>query len=283
MNHNIIVFPHFPRPYVTIALLYIVPTCLGTMFFMGRNDLKNLWSGARAILLTEQLIERTERSWGKARMKRFAERRRRENDAGSGESMDDPDDAESDISVDLVSNSMDREQPYPGRLSIDGSRLENEHVSDAQPHPTRKSSHDRVNPGHKDIHGNQHQDTESQYAANEEVSNSNPNLNLGPNDQPTPHDVCFGARNHTGTIELQRAVKNAYDANDSAEFNPQIFKSIRKEMVGRDYYCQDEGSTSWRRATKNEIRDEMWKMYDDYRFFLAQQKKKPNKVTARNT
>ena len=111
---------------------------------MGRNDLKNLWSGARAILLAEQLIERTERSWGKARMKRFVERRRRENVVESGESIDDPDDAEEDMSVDLVSNSMDREEPDPDSLPIDGSRLENEHVSDAHAHAARRHSKDRV-------------------------------------------------------------------------------------------------------------------------------------------
>jgi len=254
------------------ALLYIVPTCLGTMFLMGRNDLTDLWSGARAIILAEQLIERTERSWGKARMKRFVERRRRENAGAAGESLDDPDDAKEEMSVDLVSNSMDREEPDPDRPSIDDSGLENEHVSDAHPHPLRRHSKDRVNPGHKHKDQHQHQDTKFHHVANEDVSNPNPDAYTEPKDQPTPHDVCFGVRDHTGTIELQRAVKNAYDTNDGAEFNPQIFKSIRKDMVGRDYYCQDGDSISWRKATKMEIRDEMWKMYEDYRFFLAHQK-----------
>jgi len=69
------------------ALLYICPICLAAILILGRRDLKDLWNGAKVFRLADSLVTKTERDWGKARMKRFAEKRRRENIAlvgGSG-------------------------------------------------------------------------------------------------------------------------------------------------------------------------------------------------------
>ena len=63
------------------ALLYICPICLVMILVLGRKDIKNLWNGAKVFKQADNLITKTEREWGKARMKRFAERRRRENAA----------------------------------------------------------------------------------------------------------------------------------------------------------------------------------------------------------
>lgn len=63
------------------ALLYICPVCLTSILLLGRNDLKGLWNGAKVFRLTDRLVTKTERKWGEARMKRFADQRRRENDA----------------------------------------------------------------------------------------------------------------------------------------------------------------------------------------------------------
>merc|ERR1719343_487763 len=63
------------------ALLYICPICLTTILILGRRDIKNLWNGVKVLKQADFLITKTEREWGKSRMKRFAERRRRENAA----------------------------------------------------------------------------------------------------------------------------------------------------------------------------------------------------------
>jgi len=63
------------------ALLYICPICLTTIFILGRRDIKGLWNGAKVLKLADSLIAKTERDWGKTRMKRFAERLSRENGA----------------------------------------------------------------------------------------------------------------------------------------------------------------------------------------------------------
>lgn len=60
------------------ALLYICPVCLATLFFLGRNSLKDLWNGSAVFRMADQLITKTERKWGKARMKEFSERRKRD-------------------------------------------------------------------------------------------------------------------------------------------------------------------------------------------------------------
>lgn len=61
------------------ALLYIVPVCLTTIFVLGRHDIKDLWNGSKVFKLADGLVSKTERSWGKARMKEFAERVQRQN------------------------------------------------------------------------------------------------------------------------------------------------------------------------------------------------------------
>jgi len=85
------------------ALLYICPLCLGTIFFLGRNDLKELWNGGKVFRVADRLISKTERKWGKARMKRFAEQRRRENAAANYgyEAGDDDDDDDAIILPEL--------------------------------------------------------------------------------------------------------------------------------------------------------------------------------------
>lgn len=253
------------------ALLYIVPTCLGTMFFIGRKDLNNLWSGAKAITVAERFIERTERSWGKARMKRFVERRRRENAAAaapstSQEPIEEHCDGD-DLSVDLVSNSVERKEIDARYLRENPVTSENEYRTDSGPHHRiRRHSKDRVVPQYQQEH-----------ATTDHKENNHDNSNTDElNDQPTFQDVCFGARHHPGTIALQKAVKSAYDMNNGAEFNPQIFKSIRKVTTGIEFYCTSKEETEtirWIKASKKEIRDEMWKMYEDYRCFLAHQNK----------
>lgn len=55
------------------ALLYICPLCLASILILGRKNLKGLWNGAKVFRLADLLVRKTEREWGKARMKLFAE------------------------------------------------------------------------------------------------------------------------------------------------------------------------------------------------------------------
>jgi hypothetical protein len=67
------------------ALLYLVPTCLGTMFFFGRKELKSLWVHSRAIRLADKLQNQCERAWAKEKMKRQVEKKKRERALRGGE------------------------------------------------------------------------------------------------------------------------------------------------------------------------------------------------------
>lgn len=73
------------------ALLYICPICLITILILGRREIKELWNGAKVFKLADGLITKTERNWGKTRMKEFAERLKRENDARATDSGNEPD------------------------------------------------------------------------------------------------------------------------------------------------------------------------------------------------
>jgi len=66
------------------ALLYICPCCMITILLLGRKNLKDLWNGAKVFRLADRFIQKTERDWGKARMKRFAEQCMNQNSSGSG-------------------------------------------------------------------------------------------------------------------------------------------------------------------------------------------------------
>jgi len=61
------------------ALLYICPICLATIFILGRKDIKDLWNGAMVFKLADNFITKTERQWGKTRMREFAAQLRRKN------------------------------------------------------------------------------------------------------------------------------------------------------------------------------------------------------------
>jgi signal peptide peptidase-like protein 2B len=39
------------------ALLYLVPACLGTMFFIGRNELGELWRGPEVIRIADRIVQ----------------------------------------------------------------------------------------------------------------------------------------------------------------------------------------------------------------------------------
>lgn len=60
------------------ALLYLVPCCLGMMLIIGRKEIRDLWSGSRAIKLATKLKTQCERAWGKEKMRRQVEKAKRE-------------------------------------------------------------------------------------------------------------------------------------------------------------------------------------------------------------
>jgi len=98
------------------ALLYICPICLITILILGRRDIKNLWNGVKVLKQADFLITKTEREWGKSRMKRFTEQRRRENAAMTTSSQNKQDTIE--ISPKTPTNSQlesssDRTHPRP--------------------------------------------------------------------------------------------------------------------------------------------------------------------------
>ena len=61
------------------ALLYICPVCLGAIFILGRKEIKDLWNGSKVLKLADGLIAKTERKWGKVRMREFANKLKQEN------------------------------------------------------------------------------------------------------------------------------------------------------------------------------------------------------------
>ena len=238
------------------------------MFFIGRHDLRNLWSGARAIKLAERLIDRNERAWGKARMKRLVERLKRENAAlvvSHGQTKN-----ESNNAIDCD------ESPSPPILPTSGERqsrtgLLHDGQEETQEESNVVNSHypTNVKSRGREIGGTNAPDYDTHQTRNAIAPPTGP----GSASVPTSNDICFGDRSHPGTIELQEAVKYVYDTNEGAQFDPEIFKSIRRMIAGRDYYYRPTDSSSedtWRRARKREIRDEIWRMYDDYRLYLVQ-------------
>jgi len=52
------------------ALLYLVPCLLITISIVGWKELRNLWTGSRAIRLAGKLKTKCERAWGKEKMRR---------------------------------------------------------------------------------------------------------------------------------------------------------------------------------------------------------------------
>jgi hypothetical protein len=68
------------------ALLYICPIILGTIFFLGRANFKNLWNGAEVFGLAEQLIIQKERERTRPtaiRPERINRRQKEENSTSS--------------------------------------------------------------------------------------------------------------------------------------------------------------------------------------------------------
>jgi len=66
------------------ALLYLVPCCLGMICIIGRKELKDLWTGSRAIQLALTLQNQFERAWGKEKMRRDAAKAKRRRQDGEG-------------------------------------------------------------------------------------------------------------------------------------------------------------------------------------------------------
>ncbi len=60
------------------ALLYLVPCCLGMILILGRKEIRDLWSGSRAIRLATKVKTKCERAWGKEKMRRQVAKLKRE-------------------------------------------------------------------------------------------------------------------------------------------------------------------------------------------------------------
>lgn len=246
------------------ALLYICPICLVVMFVMGRNRLKDLWSGAKVFKLSDQLINKNEREWGKLRMKRFVEKRRRETLS-----------LEADVSAEDVITTVAQRGP-DDIIADDGPQLRRSQQGRGRGRPGRGAlgrggqgkGLGRLGPGSDPSSriGLTNANT-VESMPNQEIPT--PSLEPSPTLEPSLKDICFGNETHAGTVEFRRIVKiEAAARGANEEFRPDIFKSIRMKLKGRRFFKMGQ-SNEWLEASRLEIRKHVGEAYDRERIYIS--------------
>lgn len=292
------------------ALLYICPICLGVMFLMGRHHFKDLWSGAKVFTLADQLIVRNERKWGKARMKRFMEKRKRERAAMQIEDAAAVEDvsirpssaapSESNVVIAAAGGEDPQEQPRPsdggqrrpsgrGGPGRGGQRISRAHPGPGTTQRSRKSLVTNTGQVIDTVPSDEPPPGTPIEPSLTLVTNAGQVIDTVPTDEP-PHgtpversltlkptlkDICFGDENHPGTIEFRRIVKMEATSRTGDEIDGRrgVFKSIGMKLKGRRFFKAGQ-SNEWVVANKVEIRTEVGKVYD----FEVEQEQKEGSI-----
>jgi hypothetical protein len=74
-------------------------------------------------------------------------------------------------------------------------------------------------------------------------------------DNPKESDICLGVEKHPGTVECNQIIDSVAKEFANAEFSPEVYRAIKKQLPGRSFYLREDkdGSPSWRTATKPEL------------------------------
>jgi hypothetical protein len=254
------------------ALLYICPICLAVMFIMGRHRLKDLWSGAKVFKLADQLISKNERKWGKIRMKRFVEKRKRENAAMYADAAVHDESSRLSVGEDECRRSSSVEPAESDAVAAAGG--EGPPEQRLPPGGGRRSS-GRGGPGRGGQRtGRGHPGPGTKQRSRKSLTNAGqietvpregipdtplePSLTL----KPSLKDICFGDEAHPGTIEFRHLVKmEVTRRNADDDGRREVFKSIGMKLKGRRFF-KEVRSNEWVVASKFEIRTEVGKAYD---------------------
>ena len=261
------------------ALLYIVPCCLGTMFFIGRKELKDLWKGARQIRLADKLKRRYERAWGKERMKRYVAKKKREralagDNVGAWSRLDPTGTIHSEMGPPDESNLQPSTSgPSPKETNIGTNRRGrggragrgfdqapgraggrgNTFVGGNPNNRSRGRSPERVSDSPAS-RINASEPTETSLAQQSLTTNKSEKIDL----QPSNTDVYFGNEKHSGTKAFRRAVAKSRKMFSEDEFTPDVYRAIKKQLKGRRFF-----NSNGKEATKAEFRAAMKKAFEE--------------------
>lgn len=241
------------------ALLYLAPVCLLTMFIVGRKEIKELWRDSRTLRLADKLQRKCEKNWARQRMHRQVMKKRREragyvnNDANSG-----PDAAPGRQQMDRSSGSRGpgggRNQS--GRGTPDERRPRERGAQGGGGRKPRSNSGGRAGRGNARNAGPKESEPpmgrSKNRVTNKIQETSEAAAMKDANAQPQKGDICFGNEKHPGTKGLQRAVQKSTNTFAGEDFNPEIYKSIKKQFKGKSFFVRD--GSGWREASKVEIR-----------------------------
>lgn len=238
------------------ALLYICPICLAVMFIMGRHRLKDLWNGAKVFKLADGLISKNERAWGKLRMKRFMEKRKRESlVVGEDVSPDEETRTETQQGSDDIHDGEFPQQPRPETA---GGRGQGRSGRGGPGRGDQRKGRGRAGPGKEQRSGSGSANAEGVPKQETLTAPLEPSPTL----KPSLKDICFGNETHPGSMEFRRIVKmEVAERGADEEFCPGVFKSIRMKLKGRRFF-KAVRSNEWVEASKLEIRTQVCKTYD---------------------
>ena len=209
------------------ALLYLVPCCLGMICVVGRKELKDLWTGSRAIRLALKLKDQCERAWGKEKMRRDVAKAKRDR----GEEDAPP-------------------QPHLTTRNSSAGRGSRDAAAGVRGDPTRSRS-GRI--------------TGTDLPRDISTRSSLPPADLaieenGKSLHPEDTDVCFGDPKSVGVKHVRTVIRKDLKPNPDLEFGPVVFKAVQKRLSGKRYFVSN-GSNGWREATPKETKREIAKIF----------------------
>ena len=82
------------------------------------------------------------------------------------------------------------------------------------------------------------------------------------NGEPGDEDVCFGKKNHPGTVDCRKVVRRYIKSHPDDSYGPDVFNRIKKKLKGRHFLTRDDRKSPWKEAKKREVISfvgEMWK------------------------
>ena len=288
------------------ALLYLVPCCLGMICLIGRKELKDLWTGSRAVHLALETQNQFERAWGKEKMRRDVAKAKRLRQEAAAHHPFRPSETESGGGG---RGGRGRGRPGRGRGGRDRERDNGQPSITSTPDASQRSASSNPNgfvhpvsprsPGRyaATIDGSPRRGAASKSRGRmvkPDLQGDDTKYSQGPMDRKYPRgpidmedarssldrkdsrvpmdiDVCFGDPKNLGVRHVRTVIKREIKADIELEFGPSVLASIKKRLAGRGFFISD-GAGGWRRATASETTNEISKLFNAEK---AGQREKP--------
>ncbi|CAJ1961189.1 unnamed protein product [Cylindrotheca closterium] len=244
------------------ALLYLSPTCLITIFIVGRKEIKEMWNDSRTLRLADKLMKKCEKNWARQRMQRLIAKKRKER-AGGGNAGQGVPPEQNQIERPSGGRKSNAGRYQPDGNNATGRGRGRDNLGGRGRNPRNPAGREgggrrpvqRQNAGTRRRHSRGRKAESEGNDGGKAAGSQSDCIEVGKN------DICVDNDSNPGNKALRRAAEKSVDTFGVDDFGPEVYKDIKKQLKGKRFLIRD--GSQWRQAGKIEIRDAVERAFNE--------------------